>query len=79
MNVSVRGVDEAVFRNFRSEVVRRGLTVGEVVNELLSKWLSAKKTNTKKFSLLELEPVDLGKGSEKLSSQVDEILYGGKI
>ena len=79
MGISVRGVNVQVFREFKAEAVRDGLSVGEAVTHALRQWLeSRRKRHAVKKSLLDLKPVDFGPGSEKLSRQVDEVVYGWK-
>jgi len=39
-------------------------------------WLDEHKKTKKRRSMLQLKPVDWGKGTEKASVEIDEILYG---
>jgi len=73
MQLSVRDVDENVFRAFKAKAVEENLPVGRAVSLALKHWLDESK---KKKSFLELKPWNWGKGTEQLSSQIDEVLYG---
>ena len=78
VNVSFRDVDEIVLRDFRAFVAREGLKTGAVVTEAFRYLLDRVKTTRKKPPLSALKPVNLGLGTENLSSEVDEVLYGWK-
>jgi len=75
-NVSVRGVGELTWRDFRAFVVKRGIDMGEATTEALRLYLRKKKEKPK-YRFLDLKPVDFGPGNENLSERIDEILYGG--
>ncbi len=74
MQISVRGVDEEIFREFKAVSVRKGLNLGKAISLAMKKWLEEEKRE--KISFLELEPVDWGEGTEESSKEVDETLYG---
>jgi len=53
--------------------------MGAAFSMALRHWLEcARKPAKKKISLLDIKPSDWGPGTEHLSRQVDEILYGWK-
>ncbi len=37
----IRGLDPKLYRQFRIEALRRGKTIGELLNELLAQWLTS--------------------------------------
>ena len=76
MAISIRNVDEELFKEFKAEAVREGLSVGKALNIAINDWLS-KHTKPKK-SLLDLKTKRWGKGTENTSQEIDKILYGGK-
>jgi len=74
MQLTVKDVNEKVFREFKSEAVREGFNVGEALNLAMTLWIY--RTQKKpRMSLLNLKPKDWGKGTEKLSEEADEVLY----
>ncbi len=78
MNITIRDVDDIVFRNFKAEAVRDNTTLGNAVTMAMKLWLEQyKEDRRKKRNLMELRPFDWGKGTESSSLEVDEILYGG--
>ena len=73
MQLSVKNVDDKVFRKFKAESVREGLKVGKALTMSMDSWLE--KTNSKKMSILNFKPVSWGKGTEKTSEEIDKVLY----
>lgn len=75
--IAVRDVDTEVFRRFRAMSVRERLKLGEALTIAMKK-LTVEKENRKNNGtkhLMMLKPFDFGKGSEKLSKEIDKILY----
>ncbi len=73
IQITVREVDEQVFREFKSEATKQGLTIGSALTLAMEKF----RTNLqKKKKFTSLKPISWGKGTERLSEQIDEILYG---
>ena len=78
MNITIRDVDDIVFRNFKAEAVRDCTTLGNAVTMAMKLWLEHyKKDKGKRKTLLDLKPFDWGEGTENSSLEVDDILYGG--
>lgn len=77
VNISIRGVDAKLFKEFKAEAAREGTGMGTVLNVAISNWLSSKNAK-KKTNFLDLEPWDWGSGNEKASSEIDDELYGGE-
>ncbi len=71
MQVSVREVDEAVFREFKSAAAREGTTVGKLITLAMKQFVDHKPQK----SFFQLKPIPWGKGTEKSSSEIDEVLY----
>ncbi|MBI5003174.1 hypothetical protein HZC31_07345 [Candidatus Woesearchaeota archaeon] len=75
MQVSIKNVDEKIFRDFRAEAVREKMQVGKVLTLAMKHWIE-KKQKKPKLDFLTLKPTSWGKGTERTSEQIDEILYG---
>lgn len=43
MSVSIKDVDENVFRNLRAEAIRRGMKVGDAATEAFRMWVASKR------------------------------------
>ncbi len=79
MNITIRDINPRFWRELKVEAVKEGLTIGQTVNLALDKWLREYRHNEKRKakSFWDLRPITLaGKEAEKLSTQVDEVLYG---
>jgi hypothetical protein len=72
LSTSIRGIDEDTFKEFKLEAQKRDKTVGEAVNEAMLAWLDSKD----KISLDEMDAWDWGEGTEELSEEYEDELYG---
>ena len=72
--ITVRDVDQEVFREFKAEAVKRGLTMGSALTLAMEKFKAELTKKRQKFTAL--KPVSWGKGTEQVSEEVDKILYG---
>ncbi len=75
VQITIRDVDPSVFKEFKAEAIRKGLTLGTAVTLAMMKFRSELGKNRPKFTSL-VKPVHWGKGTEHLSEEVDAILYG---
>lgn len=73
MQLSVKNVDDKVFRKFKAESVKEGIKVGKALTMAMEFWLE--KTQDKKMSILNFKPVSWGEGTEKISEEIDKVLY----
>ncbi|MEE8400536.1 MAG: hypothetical protein V3R86_00070 [Candidatus Hydrothermarchaeaceae archaeon] len=77
MNITIRDVDERVFRKFKAEAVIEGARLGSAVTNAMKFWIDKKKKEKRpEKSLLNLKPIDWGLNTEKSSVEIDEMLYG---
>lgn len=72
--ITVRDVDSEVFREFKAEAIKHGLTMGSALTLAMEKFRAELGKKKQKFT--SLKPVLWGKGTEQVSEQVDQILYG---
>ena len=72
--ITVRDVDSATFREFKAEAVKNGLKLGTALTFAMEKFRTELTKKRRKFT--DLKPIDWGKGTEHVSEQVDQILYG---
>ncbi|MFQ6129116.1 MAG: hypothetical protein ACE5QW_09480 [Thermoplasmata archaeon] len=75
MDTTIRGLDEETYRKTKAKAALLGLSVGQAVNDALRKWVAESEERPTR-SILDMEPVPLGKGTERLSEEIDEIVYG---
>ena len=72
--ITVREVNPEVFREFKAEATRHGMTVGTALTLAMLQFKQELRRKKKKFT--SWKPVSWGKGTEQVSEEVDEILYG---
>ena len=77
---AIRGLNEDTYRKFRQKAIEERLKVGDALTFAMEDWLKKEK-NRKEVNpkrLLKMKPFDWGKGTEKTSKEIDEIIYGSK-
>lgn len=78
MNITIRDVNPKFWRETKIEAVKEGITIGQAINLALENWVAKEKQKeTKKTkSFWDLEAYNYqGECAEKLSTQVDDVLY----
>lgn len=71
MDPTIRNLYERAYRALRARAVLEGRTVGELNNEAIEAYLLRVAG-----SFCELKPEPLAEGNDRLSSEVDLIVYG---
>jgi hypothetical protein len=75
--VGIRDVDEETFRKFRSLAIERKMKIGEALSLAMKKMMNDKnKEGKKKIGIINIKPLDFGKGTENSSEEIDKIIYG---
>lgn len=77
VNITIRGVNERVFRRFKAKAVEEGMKLGEAITQAMEMWIRERSVK-RKASLLDIRPFNWGEGTEKVSVEIDRILYGGE-
>ena len=77
MDTTVRNLDESAYRALRARAVMEGRTVGALITEAIRGYL-ARPAVPGASSLRLLRPEPYPPGSEHLSMQIDEIVYGNR-
>ncbi len=75
MDKTIRNLDSRVYRAIKARAAAEGRTVGAVVSEAIAAYL-ARPVPTGTGTLADLVPEDFGPGTERLSEEVDAIVYG---
>ena len=76
MDTTIRNLDPQVYRQFKARAALTGRTMGDLVNEALRGYLSRALVREKSGSLRRLVPVEFPPGTERLSEEIDAIVYG---
>lgn len=75
MDTTIRNLDEGLYRRLKARAALEGRTIGSVVNEAVAVYL-ARPEPAQTSTWADLEPLELPPGNERLSEQVDSIVYG---
>jgi len=76
MDTTIRNIDEAAFRQLKARAALSGKTLGQALSEAIRCYLGRPGEATRLGTLRELVPEDYPEGSERLSEEIDRILYG---
>lgn len=76
MNTTIRNLDKQAYRALKARAALTGKTIGEVVNEAIRSYLARPKTFSRRGSLKDLIPETYPKGNERLSEEIDILVYG---
>ena len=76
MDTTIRNLDEALYRRLKARASLAGKTIGEVLNEAIRAYLTRPDAAARRASLGELVPVRYRKGNERLSEEIDAVVYG---
>ncbi len=76
MDTTIRNLDERIYRQLRAKAALEGKTVGEALNEAIRAWLGPGAFN-RTGTLRDLRPHSWGSGKERVSEQIDRIVYRG--
>lgn len=77
MDTTIRNIDEEAYRALKSFAAIQGRTVGEALSELVRRHIIAgPAARPRRGSVRDVPTVRFPPGNERLSEQVDEILYG---
>jgi len=75
MDPTIRNLDEAAYRALKAKAALTSKSIGELVNEAIRTYLARPEMQTKRGSLQDLQPEDYPEGNERLSEDIDAIIY----
>ena len=78
MDTTVRNLDEQAYRALRARAVLEGRTVGELISEAIRSYLARGAVKRGTANLRTFRPEPYPEGNERLSSEIDTIVYGVK-
>jgi plasmid stability protein len=76
MDTTIRNLDQTVYRELKARAALAGKTIGQLVNEAIRLYLARPEALPKRGSLGDLAPEPYPKGCERLSEEIDAIVYG---
>ena len=78
MDTTIRNLDEQAYRALRARAVLEGRNVGELISEAIRGYLGRGAIKRGRASLRALRPERYPEGNERLSSEIDAIVYGAQ-
>jgi plasmid stability protein len=75
MDTTIRNLDEGAYRELKARAALTGRTIGELVTEAIRCYVAKPAGLAKRGSLRDLTPETYPKGNERLSEEVDRIVY----
>lgn len=76
MDTTIRNLDEQAYREMRARAVLEGKTVGELMNEAMRSYLGRGGWRRQTATLRALRPEPYPEGNDRLSGEIDAIVYG---
>lgn len=76
MDTTIRNLDPETYRELKARAASEGKTLGEAVNEAMQIYLARPDQTRKRGSLRDLTPEEYPGKSERLSEEIDRIVYG---
>jgi hypothetical protein len=76
--VRIRNLDPNAYRALKARAAALGKTVGEAVNEAIRIYLARPESRPRRGSLRDLVPAPYPPGNERLSQDIDDIVYGAR-
>lgn len=77
VDTTIRNLDPDAYRRLKARAALTGRTIGDLVNEAirayLGRWPAERSGGG---SLKDLAPEDYGEGEERLSEEIDAVVYG---
>jgi plasmid stability protein len=77
VDMTIRNLDPDAYRQLKARAALTGRTIGELVNEAIRAYLARWPVEpAERRSLKDLAPEDYGDGQERLSEEIDALVYG---
>ena len=73
--IGVREVDKKIFHKFRTKALEKKMKLGNAITFAMKIWIEDQDRINKKNQAALLKPFSFGNGTEKLSTEIDGILY----
>jgi plasmid stability protein len=76
MDTTIRNLDEESYRRLKARAALTNRTIGELVNEAIVAYLARTGPLERRGTLRELRPESYPPGNERLSEEIDRLVYG---
>ena len=76
MDTTIRNLDPRAYRALKAQASFEGKTIGDAVNEAIRAYVGWPGRREKSGSLRSLRPQEFPPGNERLSEEIDAVVYG---
>jgi plasmid stability protein len=76
VDTTIRNIDPGAYRALKARAALSGQTIGEAFNEAVRAYLGRPAPPGKSASLRALAPEPYPEGNERLSEEIDRVVYG---
>lgn len=76
MDTTIRNLDEEAYRVLKAQAALEGKSIGEAVSEAIWHWATRFPPEPRTGRLADFRPVRLPPGNERLSDEIDQVVYG---
>lgn len=76
MDTTVRNIDERAYRELKARAALEGRPIGEALSDAIRVYLRSAPALQRDGSLADLVPELYARGTERLSEEIDAIVYG---
>ena len=76
VDTTIRNIDDRAYRELKARAALTGKTIGEAINEAIRYYLSRPEAPARHKSLRDFPPEEYPEGNERLSEEIDRIVYG---
>lgn len=78
MDITIRNLDDQSYRALRARAVLENRTVGDLINEAIRSYLARSPARQRTSTLRDLRPERYRAGNERLSDEINALLYGDR-
>ena len=76
MDTTIRNLDREAYRALKAQAALSGETICDLMNEAIRGYLARPGPQPKRGTLRDLTPEEYPAGNERLSEEVDAVVYG---
>ena len=76
MDTTIRNLDEDAYRSLKAKAALDGKTIGQAMSEAMRAYVARPDFTAKRGTLRDLLPEAYPDGAERLSEEIDAIVYG---
>lgn len=73
---AIRNLDDGLYRELKARAVLLNRPIGELLGDAIRAYLARPSPSVHSLSLADLKPERFPKGNDRLSEEVDKIVYG---